>query len=212
MTEPSTDPADQSGPGRRCRDHRRGAGGADRGLPAGEGGPALDRAGGGQRGWRDQPDGGARRLALRHRRPPLFHQGPAGGGALARDPARRRFHAAAPQEPDLLPGQVLRLPARAINALAQPRAARGGPLRPFLRSGPGCDPPKRQDMYEGWLAARFGWRLYRHFFQTYTEKVWGHPPRRCPPTGRPSGSRTCRLHPPSSTPCCPSATRRTSRP
>jgi protoporphyrinogen oxidase len=29
-------------------------------------------------------------------------------------------------------------------------------------------PPKRQDMYEGWLAARFGWRLYRHFFKTYT--------------------------------------------
>jgi protoporphyrinogen oxidase len=41
-------------------------------------------------------------------------------------------------------------------------------------------PPKRQDMYEGWLAARFGWRLYRHFFQTYTEKVWGHPPSEMP--------------------------------
>ena len=23
--------------------------------------------------------------------------------------------------------------------------------------------------------ARFGWRLYRHFFKTYTEKVWGVP-------------------------------------
>jgi len=41
-------------------------------------------------------------------------------------------------------------------------------------------PPKRQDMYEGWLAARFGWRLYRHFFKTYTEKVWGHPPSEMP--------------------------------
>ena len=41
-------------------------------------------------------------------------------------------------------------------------------------------PPKNQDMYEGWLASRFGWRLYRHFFKTYTEKVWGHPPSAMP--------------------------------
>jgi protoporphyrinogen oxidase len=41
-------------------------------------------------------------------------------------------------------------------------------------------PPKRQDMYEGWLAARFGWRLYNHFFKTYTEKVWGHAPSEMP--------------------------------
>ncbi len=41
-------------------------------------------------------------------------------------------------------------------------------------------PPQHQDMYEGWLAARFGWRLYRHFFRTYTEKVWGHPPSEMP--------------------------------
>ena len=27
--------------------------------------------------------------------------------------------------------------------------------------------------YEGWVASRFGWRLYRKFFKTYTEKVWG---------------------------------------
>jgi protoporphyrinogen oxidase len=41
-------------------------------------------------------------------------------------------------------------------------------------------PPERQDMYEGWLVARFGWRLYRHFFKTYTEKVWGHPASEMP--------------------------------
>ena len=34
-------------------------------------------------------------------------------------------------------------------------------------------PPKDQTNYEGWLVARFGWRLYRTFFKTYTEKVWG---------------------------------------
>lgn len=34
-------------------------------------------------------------------------------------------------------------------------------------------PPKNQDNFENWVAARFGWRLYRIFFKTYTEKVWG---------------------------------------
>ena len=36
-------------------------------------------------------------------------------------------------------------------------------------------PPKDQSSYENWLVARFGWRLYRTFFKTYTEKVWGVP-------------------------------------
>ena len=36
-------------------------------------------------------------------------------------------------------------------------------------------PPKDQGNFEGWTAARFGWRLYRIFFKTYTEKVWGVP-------------------------------------
>jgi protoporphyrinogen oxidase len=36
-------------------------------------------------------------------------------------------------------------------------------------------PPKDQSNLEGWVASRFGWRLYRIFFKTYTEKVWGVP-------------------------------------
>lgn len=36
-------------------------------------------------------------------------------------------------------------------------------------------PPRNQENYEDWLVARFGWRLYRTFFKTYTEKVWGVP-------------------------------------
>jgi protoporphyrinogen oxidase len=36
-------------------------------------------------------------------------------------------------------------------------------------------PPRDQSHFEGWVAARFGWRLYRIFFKTYTEKVWGVP-------------------------------------
>ncbi|HUF32502.1 MAG TPA: NAD(P)/FAD-dependent oxidoreductase [Acidimicrobiales bacterium] len=36
-------------------------------------------------------------------------------------------------------------------------------------------PPKDQSNFEGWVSARFGARLYRTFFKTYTEKVWGVP-------------------------------------
>ncbi|MGH2706737.1 MAG: NAD(P)/FAD-dependent oxidoreductase, partial [Actinomycetota bacterium] len=36
-------------------------------------------------------------------------------------------------------------------------------------------PPADQSNFEGWVSARFGWRLYRVFFKTYTEKVWGVP-------------------------------------
>jgi protoporphyrinogen oxidase len=35
--------------------------------------------------------------------------------------------------------------------------------------------PKDQGTFEGWVTARFGRRLYQHFFKTYTEKVWGYP-------------------------------------
>ena len=41
-------------------------------------------------------------------------------------------------------------------------------------------PPKDQSNYENWLVARFGWRLYRRFFKTYTEKVWGVPVNQMP--------------------------------
>ena len=41
-------------------------------------------------------------------------------------------------------------------------------------------PPKDQTNYEGWLVARFGWRLYGTFFKTYTEKVWGIPVKEMP--------------------------------
>jgi protoporphyrinogen oxidase len=36
-------------------------------------------------------------------------------------------------------------------------------------------PPKDQSSLEGWVVARFGWRLYRALFKTYNEKVWGVP-------------------------------------
>jgi protoporphyrinogen oxidase len=36
-------------------------------------------------------------------------------------------------------------------------------------------PPKDQRFLEGWISARFGKRLYTHFFKSYNEKLWGRP-------------------------------------
>ena len=36
-------------------------------------------------------------------------------------------------------------------------------------------PPKDKSNLEGYIASHYGWRLYRHFFKTYNEKVWGIP-------------------------------------
>ena len=36
-------------------------------------------------------------------------------------------------------------------------------------------PPADRSNFEGYMAAQFGYRLYRKFFKTYTEKVWGVP-------------------------------------
>ncbi len=37
-------------------------------------------------------------------------------------------------------------------------------------------PPKDRSTLEGYVVANYGWRLYEHFFKTYSEKVWGVPP------------------------------------
>jgi protoporphyrinogen oxidase len=41
-------------------------------------------------------------------------------------------------------------------------------------------PPADQSSFEGWVSARFGRRLYRIFFESYTEKVWGVHPSKLP--------------------------------
>jgi protoporphyrinogen oxidase len=41
-------------------------------------------------------------------------------------------------------------------------------------------PPRNQDTFEGWVVARFGRRLYEHFFEAYTRKLWGVEPSRLP--------------------------------
>ena len=71
-------------------------------------------------------------------------------------------------------GKLYDYPLRALNALrnlgpAQAALALGSYAHARLR------PPRDQSNYEAWLVARFGWRLYRTFFKTYTEKLWGMP-------------------------------------
>src|SRR3546814_16727643 len=41
-------------------------------------------------------------------------------------------------------------------------------------------PPKDLTTLEGYIAKNYGWRLYQHFFKTYSEKVWGVPPEDMP--------------------------------
>jgi protoporphyrinogen oxidase len=37
-------------------------------------------------------------------------------------------------------------------------------------------PPRDMTTLEGYVAANYGWRLYGHFFKTYSEKLWAVPP------------------------------------
>jgi len=71
-------------------------------------------------------------------------------------------------------GKLFDYPLRAGNALRQL-----GPIEALRCVGSylwaRVHPPKDQTTLEGWVAARFGYRLYGIFFRTYTEKLWGVP-------------------------------------
>ncbi len=62
-------------------------------------------------------------------------------------------------------------PVNALNGLGAVEALRCG--LSYARSK--AFPPAVEESLEDWLTARFGDRLYRTFFKTYTEKVWGIP-------------------------------------
>jgi len=71
-------------------------------------------------------------------------------------------------------GNYFDYPLRAMNALrnlgmAEAVACMASYAKARIR------PRTDVDNFEGWVANRFGWRLYRTFFKTYTEKVWGVP-------------------------------------
>jgi UDP-galactopyranose mutase len=71
-------------------------------------------------------------------------------------------------------GKLFDYPLRAANAL------RGLGIRESLLclasyARARIRPPRDQSNLEGWVSARFGYRLYRIFFKTYSEKLWGVP-------------------------------------
>ena len=66
----------------------------------------------------------------------FFTKVPRVRGVLARDPAGRGLPDPAPDEPDLLPGRPVRLPAERHERPAQPGSAGGRPLPRLVRPGP----------------------------------------------------------------------------
>ena len=79
----------------------------------------------------------------------------------------------------ILPGQVLRLPAASRKRTGQPRPVGVVSLWDVLSAVTGETSPRPVEL-RGLAVARFGWRLYRTFFKTYTEKVWGVPVNEMP--------------------------------
>jgi len=98
-------------------------------------------------------------------------------------PVERFWHEILPDEDFMLRPRMSRIyydgrffdyPLRAMNALRNLgllEAVRCVGSYLYVR----VRPPADQSTFEGWTAARFGWRLYRTFFKTYTEKLWGVP-------------------------------------
>jgi protoporphyrinogen oxidase len=72
-------------------------------------------------------------------------------------------------------GEFFDYPLRPLNAvrkLGPVEAVRCGLSFLWVR----VRPPKDQSTLEGYVVANYGWRLYGHFFKTYSEKVWATPP------------------------------------
>jgi protoporphyrinogen oxidase len=63
------------------------------------------------------------------------------------------------------------VPLDALRKLGFVEAVRCGASYAWVR----VHPPKDRTNFEGFMAGRFGWRLYRTFFKAYTEKLWGVP-------------------------------------
>ena len=71
-------------------------------------------------------------------------------------------------------GKLFDYPLKPINALRS-LGLRESTLCVLSYAWARVRPPRDQTSFEGWTTARFGRRLYRIFFKTYTEKVWGVP-------------------------------------
>ena len=73
-------------------------------------------------------------------------------------------------------GKFYDYPLQAVAGAPQPRAHRGRSAAALSFLWVRIRPPKDQSTLEGYVVANYGWRLYGHFFKTYSEKVWAVPP------------------------------------
>ena len=105
----------------------------------------------------------------------FFTKVPAVRDAVAVD-ARRRFPAPAAAVADFFDGKFFDYPLKPADALFKLGVVRSiAILASYLRVQ---HPARRPEVsFEDWVTNRFGRRLYRMFFETYTEKVWGIPCR-----------------------------------
>ena len=71
-------------------------------------------------------------------------------------------------------GKYFHYPLRAVNAITGLGIWEAGRIIASYISAR-IRPHPREDNFEEWVSNRFGSRLYRIFFKTYTEKVWGIP-------------------------------------
>lgn len=73
-------------------------------------------------------------------------------------------------------GRFFRYPLKLFNALRNIGVYES--IRILLSYGKWrMRPSPVEDSFEQWVMNRFGGRLYMHFFRSYTQKVWGIPPR-----------------------------------
>ena len=148
----------------------------------------------------------ARRLALRHRRPPVLHQGARGRGALARDPPRRGLPAAARARAASTTGaSSTTTRSRPVNALRNLGLDRGRPLRPVVPvgAGPPAEGPDARSRATSPPTTAGGSTATSS--RPTARRCGRCPPRRSRPTGAPSASRACRCGPRCGSRCAPAS-------
>ena len=152
---------------------------------------ARDRARGRGPGRRPRQDGGARRLPLRPRRPPLLHQGRGGRDAVARG-ARRRVPAAPADVADLLERPVPRLPAAGHRRDPQARPGRADARVALVHARVDASArATRRASRSGCRTASAGGCSSCSSAPT-PRRSGACRPARSAPSGRRSGSRACR--------------------
>ena len=195
MTEPRTTTGREGGAATPLADPVLVIGAGPAGLTAayelvGQGDPVVVVEAG-HRGRRDQPHRGAGRLAVRHRRPPVLHQGQAGRGVLARDPPAGGLPPPAAHEPDLLRRQVLRLPDQARQRPVQPGGGGGRSAAACRSCGSGSVRRRTSPRSRATSSPTTAGGSTTTSSRPTTRSCGRCRPPRSRPTGVPSGSRAC---------------------